>query len=234
MEFSKLNAPSLKELFIQELETMILSGRLMVGEKLPPERELAESMQVSRAVVNSGITELARKGFLIIKPRAGTFVADYRRDGTMDTLMSIMNYNGGILREVEVRSILELRIALDSLAIQLWLPEAKDEEIHLLRSYVEALKTAKTTSEAAEFAFRFQHELAFLSGNTLIPLIFTSFKVPVISLWERFCRMYGIEQLYSNSDTLCNYFEARDVDKATEWISSFLNESIDGKYTIYY
>lgn len=234
MEFSKLNAPSLKELFIQELETMILSGRLMVGEKLPPERELAESMQVSRAVVNSGITELARKGFLIIKPRVGTFVADYRRDVTMDTLMSIMNYNGGILREAEVRSILELRIALDSLAIQLWLPEAKDEEIHLLRSYVEALKTAKTTSEAAEFAFRFQHELAFLSGNTLIPLIFTSFKVPVISLWERFCRMYGIEQLYSNSDTLCNYFEARDVDKATEWISSFLNESIDGKYTIYY
>lgn len=234
MEFSKLNAPSLKELFIQELETMILSGRLMVGEKLPPERELAESMQVSRAVVNSGITELARKGFLIIKPRVGTFVADYRRDGTMDTLMSIMNYNGGILREAEVRSILELRIALDSLAIQLWLPEAKDEEIHLLRSYVEALKTAKNTSEAAEFAFRFQHELAFLSGNTLIPLIFTSFKVPVISLWERFCRMYGIEQLYSNSDTLCNYFEARDVDKATEWISSFLNESIDGKYTIYY
>lgn len=234
MEFSKLNAPSLKELFIQELETMILSGRLMVGEKLPPERELAESMQVSRAVVNSGITELARKGFLIIKPRVGTFVADYRRDGTMDTLMSIMNYNGGILREAEVRSILELRIALDSLAIQLWLPEAKDEEIHLLRSYVEELKTAKTTSEAAEFAFRFQHELAFLSGNTLIPLIFTSFKVPVISLWERFCRMYGIEQLYSNSDTLCNYFEARDVDKATEWISSFLNESIDGKYTIYY
>lgn len=94
----------------------------------------------------------------------------------MDTLMSIMNYNGGILREAEVRSILELRIALDSLAIRLWLPEAKDEEIHLLRSYVEALKTAKTTSEAAEFAFRFQHELAFLSGNTLIPLIFTSLK----------------------------------------------------------
>lgn len=234
MEFSKLNAPSLKELFIQELETMILSGRLMVGEKLPPERELAESMQVSRAVVNSGITELARKGFLIIKPRVGTFVADYRREGTMDTLMSIMNYNGGILREAEVRSILELRIALDSLAIRLWLPEAKDEEIHLLRSYVEALKTAKTTSEAAEFAFRFQHELAFLSGNTLIPLIFTSFKVPVISLWERFCRMYGIEQLYANSDTLCSYFEARDVDKAIQWISSSLNESIDGKYTIYY
>ncbi len=47
--------------------------------------------------------------------------------------------------------------------------------------------------------------------------------------------MYGIEQLYANSDTLCNYCEARDVDKATEWVpSSSLNEFIDGKYTIYY
>ena len=74
----------------------------------------------------------------------------------------------------------------------------------------------------------------YLDHSLLITLIFTSFKVPVISLWERFCRMYGIEQLYTNSDTLCNYCEARDVDKATEWISSSLNESIDGKYTIYY
>jgi len=40
MEFTKLSAPSLKELFIQELEGMILSGKLKVGEKLPSEREI--------------------------------------------------------------------------------------------------------------------------------------------------------------------------------------------------
>ena len=48
MEFKKLNAPSLKELFISELENMIISGRLPIGTKLPSERELASSMQVSR------------------------------------------------------------------------------------------------------------------------------------------------------------------------------------------
>ena len=57
MDFAKLKAPTLKELFIQELESMILSGKLEIGEKLPSERVLAEKMQVSRAVVNSGITE---------------------------------------------------------------------------------------------------------------------------------------------------------------------------------
>lgn len=234
MEFTKLNAPSLKELFIQELETMILSGRLAVGERLPSERELADSMQVSRAVVNSGITELARKGFLIIKPRVGTFVADYRKDGTIDTLMSIMNYNGGILREAEIRSILELRIALDSLAIQLWLPNAEDEEIQRLRDYVEQIRTAPSITAASEMAFKFQHELAFLSGNTLLPLIFSSFKLPVFSLWERFCRLHGIDELYANNDKLCSYFEARDEEGALAWISTSINRTIEGERTIYY
>ena len=95
MLFKKLSAPSLKELFVAELEGMILSGKLEIGAKLPPERELAESMQVSRAVVNSGLDEMEKKGFLVVKPRIGTFVADYRKYGTADTLVSIMQYNGG-------------------------------------------------------------------------------------------------------------------------------------------
>ena len=99
MEFQKLNAPSLKELFISELENMIISGRLPIGTKLPSERELASSMQVSRAVVNSGIAELEKKGFVVVKPRIGTFVEDYRRNGTMDTLVSIMKYNGGFFKQ---------------------------------------------------------------------------------------------------------------------------------------
>ena len=58
MEFSKITAPSLKDLFVQQLEEKILSGELPVGSKIPPERELAEKMRVSRAVVNGGINEL--------------------------------------------------------------------------------------------------------------------------------------------------------------------------------
>ena len=60
MEFQKISSPSLRDLFIEQLEHLILSGKLQVGEKLPPERQLAEMMQVSRAVVNSGISELEK------------------------------------------------------------------------------------------------------------------------------------------------------------------------------
>jgi GntR family transcriptional repressor for pyruvate dehydrogenase complex len=234
MEFTKLSAPSLKELFIRQFETMILSGKLPIGEKLPPERELAQSMQVSRAVVNAGIAELARKGFLTIKPRVGTFVADYRRNGNMETLVSIMKYNGGILRDAEIRSILELRIALDTLAVELCIPKITEKDIAVLKGYIEQMKEAASPEAASELAFRFQHELAFLSGNAFLPLIFSSFRVLITPLWERFCRLYGIESLYDNNAVLFGYIEQKDMKKAVAWMHATVNDTISGKRQIYY
>ncbi len=234
MEFKKLSAPSLKELFIQELESSILSGKLAIGEKLPPERDLAKSMQVSRAVVNAGIAELARKGFLAIRPRIGTFVADYRRNGTLETLISIMNYNGGRLRDEEIRSILELRIALDTMAVELVMAKITDEDIRTLGSYVSQIKEADSPEAAALLSFSFQHELACLSGNTLLPLIFSSFKAVIMTLWERFCRLYGVDELYRNNILLLNCIEERDINKASACVAASINDTISGKRQIYY
>ncbi len=196
MQFAKLSAPSLKELFVQELENMILSGRLVIGTQLPPERELAQSMQISRAVVNAGLNEMEHKGFLEVRPRVGTFVADYRRKGTADTLLSIMKYNGGRLQRDDIRSILEIKEVLDRLVVQLAIQKITDEETARLQALLDALQAADTPESAAAAAFSFYHELALISGNTLVPLIYYSFKSPILSLWERFCIKYGVASLY--------------------------------------
>lgn len=233
MEFAKLCAPTLKELFVKELENSILSGKLEIGSRLPSERELAEMMQVSRAVVNAGIVEMAKKGFLSIKPRVGTFVADYRRTGTIETLVSIMNYNGGMLRKAEIKSILEFRMVLDKLAVQLVIPKITDEELAILRTYIDQMQAEAIPSRAAEIAFSFHHELGVISGNTLLPLIFYSFKYPILNLWERFCRMHGIDSLYRNTSGLFKCIEERDLPKAIAGIEFSLNDAINGKRQIY-
>ncbi|MEX1376194.1 MAG: GntR family transcriptional regulator [Eubacteriales bacterium] len=234
MEFSKLSAPTLKELFVKELESMILSGKLPVDTQLPPERELAENMQVSRAVVNAGIVELARKGFLVIRPRVGTFVADYRKNGTIETFMAITSYNGGMLRREEIKSILELRLSLDTLAIQLCSKRITDDELAQLRDITEKMKEAKTYDEAVAQAFSFQHHLAFFSENTFLPVIFSSFKSLTRTLWLRFCELYGIAALYKNTDELCTMLEKRDFEGALECLKSSLENSISGNKQIYY
>ena len=234
MEFGNLCAPTLKELFVKEMEGSILSGRLAVGTKLPTERELSEMMQVSRAVVNAGLSEMERKGFLTVKPRSGTFVADYRRNGTAETLVSIMSYNGGMLGRAEIKSILEFRMVLDTLAVRLLIPKIDHAGLTTLADSVLSLKAADSPSKAAEIAFNFHHELGILSGNTLLPLIFYSFKYPIVNLWERYCLLYGVSSLADNTAGLFERIRDRDIEKAIEYITATLNESIDGSRTIYY
>ena len=234
MEFEKLISPSLKELFISNIEAKILSGELPVRQQLPPERQLAQSMGVSRAVVNSGIVELENRGFLDVRPRVGTFVADYRRAGTMETLKSIMTYNRGRLRNEEIRSILEVRDALDKLAVADIIPHVTELDNMLLLEKVEAIRQARDSRQAAEAAFAFQHELAMLSGNTLLPLIFRSFYSSVLVLWERFCALHGIDTLYQTSCRLCGHIRDKDIPGAVAWIDYCTRETISGSRRIYY
>lgn len=234
MEFKKISAPSLRELFVEQIEHMILSGQLKIGEKLPSERQLCDMMQVSRAVVNSGLAELEKNGFLIVKPRSGTYVADYRRTGNLDTLIAIMNYNGGRIRNAEIKSIFEVRIALDTLAVRLCMDRITEEDIQLLYEKVEQIRLSKDATEATQAAFDFQHELAIASGNTLIPLIFQSFQPPIFTLWHRFCDLYGIQYLYERNFKTWSFVKNKDLDGAIRWIEESMQDCINGEHQIYY
>ena len=233
MEFEQLYAPSLKGLFVQKLQGMILSGELPMGEKLPPERELCQQMGVSRAVVNGGITELARQGFLEVRPRQGAYVADYRSNGNMETLMAIMEYNGGMLGREEIRSVLEVRWGLEQMTLHRAIENASDEELERLGVFVDKLSQHPTPAQAAEIAFAFHHGMTLIGGNHILPLIYTSFKVPCIALWVRFCRKYGVAALHSNVEELYRLLLNRDVKGAINWSNKYLVEAISGSQQIY-
>lgn len=233
MEFNKLSAPTLKELFVEQLENMILSGKLAIGEKLPSERELAQSMQISRSVVNAGLAEIADKGFLEIVPRSGTYVADYRKKGTLDTLVSIMKFNGGTLPDSDILSILQIRKVLSPLALELAIPRINDEEVNQLFELAQKLDRTTEPVKAAELVFEFDHLLCNFSGNTLLPLIFYSFRAPNITLFERYFHLNGYEPLRRRTDALCRAIRSRDVDAAKDIMANSIEETISGSTEIY-
>ncbi|MEA4894438.1 MAG: GntR family transcriptional regulator [Oscillospiraceae bacterium] len=233
MEFSRLNAPSLKELFIEQLENMILSGKLAIGEKLPSERELAESMHISRSVVNAGLAEIADKGFLEIVPRSGTYVADFHKKGKLDTLVSIMKFNGGTLPDSDILSILQIRKVLTALALDLAIPRITDEEVKQLFKCSAQLDKTDDSSKAAELVFEFDHLLCGFSGNTLLPLIFYSFKAPNTTLFERFFRLHGFDAMRRRTDALCTAIRARDLITAKDVMVRSVEETISGSTRIY-
>ncbi|SCK51579.1 FadR/GntR family transcriptional regulator [Streptomyces sp. WMMB 322] len=58
------------ELVLTRIEQLILDGRLKVGDRLPPERELSEMLGVSRAAIREALRVLEAQGAL--RPRVGT------------------------------------------------------------------------------------------------------------------------------------------------------------------
>ncbi|HOI11649.1 MAG TPA: winged helix-turn-helix domain-containing protein, partial [Myxococcota bacterium] len=53
-----LRAVRLKDAFLERFERLILSGELAPGDRLPPERDLAVRLGVSRPVVHEALLEL--------------------------------------------------------------------------------------------------------------------------------------------------------------------------------
>lgn len=176
---------------------------------------------------------MAAKGFLEIRPRKGVFVADYRRSGSLATLISIMEYNGGLLPRREVKSLLEVRLAMEELALRDAIPAIDDAGIGELEARLSELEAAQTPQEVAERRYAFGHELDCQSGNVILPLLAHSFKRPSISLWAEYSRRYGIEHLKRHCAKTLELIKARDVDGAVAYLHSNMRGAISGERQIY-
>lgn len=213
MGFNKIETLSLTDLFVQQIENMILSGELQIGEQLPPARELSVRMGVSRPVISAGLVELEKLGFVEIRTRQGVYVSDYRRKGTMETLVAIMRYNSGALRRGEVKSLLEVRAVNECLCLKLVLENSTDSELEALSPILDSIRDAESPEAAAERVFTFHHELAVMSGNVLLPLLYHSFKPQGLYLWSMYCKRSGIKAMYDIKLKLYSALLNRDYEE---------------------
>jgi GntR family transcriptional repressor for pyruvate dehydrogenase complex len=75
-ETFKLDRKSISDSVNDYLKELIHQGKFKPGDKMPPERELVQLMNVSRNTVREAYKMLAAQGYLIIKHWNGVYVAD--------------------------------------------------------------------------------------------------------------------------------------------------------------
>ncbi len=173
-----IRTDSLKQVFIKKFEALIFSGHFSIGEKLPPERELAKKLQVSRPVVHEGLVNLAAKGLVTLKPRVGAYINDYRRDGSLFLLTSLFQYSEGRVSDQLLAGILDMRMLLEVECARLAAINRQDEHMIQFEAILaEENRTAIADTRAlAEVDFGFHHLIAISSGNLVYPLIMNSLK----------------------------------------------------------
>ena len=92
-EKKQQNVRSNKERFIEQMETLLLMKLILPGELLPPERELAQQMGVSRPVIHEGLLELGARGLISIRPRHGWIVNNFAEEGALPLLSSLYRFS---------------------------------------------------------------------------------------------------------------------------------------------
>ncbi len=99
---------------ITQITDALVKGELKPGDKLPPERDLAEQFNVSRTVIRDAIKTLAGRGLLQVRHGSGIFVATAEESttGLTRALSNTLLLQGSGLRDLfEVRKVLERRAA---------------------------------------------------------------------------------------------------------------------------
>ncbi len=169
---------SLRDMVVARIEELILSGKISIGEKLPPERDLALLLGVSRPVVHEGLVDLVSKGLVTMKPRFGSYVNDYRMQGSLVLLTSLFNYHHGSLEPKLLASMVAMRMLFELETARLAARNRTTEHLEQLGRITARQKVADVhdIEQVCELDFAFHHLIALASDNLVYPLMVNSFK----------------------------------------------------------
>ncbi len=195
MQFEKITVPTVKEVFINNIEQKILSNEIRVGEQLPPERELAKSMGISKTIVHEGLKELEKIGFVYTVSGKGTYVADYLESGTIETLTAIMKQQNNILDSATHTAMVEMRILIEPAAMTFFGEKATDDDLHTADKYMQralqAFDSNESNLEIAQKLFDYHHFIYKKCGNNVLALMCNMFEEVAVPSVAKFIDGYG-------------------------------------------
>lgn len=230
--FEKLTSPSLKELFVSRVAGMILSGKLRVGEKFPPERALAEQMGVGKTVVHTGLQELQSMGLVTIKPQSGVFVADYMQDGNLETFNAIVRFNGENLSVETIAGLFDLRLAVQGYALIALAKKHTPQDIAQLRECVDRLGSFAasedfTMTELASRMYDFPKLVCRLGGMPMLALVFKSVEDGAVYLTERYLRSIGTAEAINELYRYIDHIERGDGKGAVAHLKDIMDAQLE-------
>ena len=152
---------------VNHVRSLIENGTLLPGDKIPPEREFARTLKISRASLRTGIGYLAAMGVMKIRHGVGTFVADGPPDLGKTSLSLI-----GALHGFQTWQMFEARIILESALAALAAERGKEEHHAAMAEEVaEMFATLETPVDYLIHDVLFHRIIAQASANPILAAV---------------------------------------------------------------
>jgi GntR family transcriptional repressor for pyruvate dehydrogenase complex len=202
--FSTVRSARAHEQIVDQLQNLILSGKLAPGTRLPSERVMMVDFQVSRPTVREALRVAESMGLISVRPGdpGGSKVLCNPSIGITRVFDSLLQ--AGCTSALE---LLEMRVVLDSSAAALASTQPKSRLTNLL----EVLREMQATTDLHTFAeldADFHEAVIVASGNRLFHLVFRALNEPIRSLIENSLRS---SQHRSREETLQQHLAIVDA-----------------------
>lgn len=161
---------------------LIVSGRVGPGERLPPERTLADDLEVSRSAVREAVQRLGQEHLVTMRQGDGTRVEDLHRVGGPSLLPVLLQTPDGLDRDL-ADDVLELRRVIGMDMAELAATGASSRTVDRLGQVLADLGGARTDDErlaatitwwdrvveaADNLALRLTANATFAAGNLVL------------------------------------------------------------------
>jgi GntR family transcriptional repressor for pyruvate dehydrogenase complex len=216
--FKPVDPPTTFEETVERLGTAIRLGILVPGAQLPPERDLAEQLRISRSTLRQALTTLVQSGHLVsFRGRAGgTFVADEPPLG-QDT-------EGEVLGD-EARAVLDYRVAVETGATVLAAERARDGDLERLLELTRHMDGAQRFDDYRRADVRFHIGVAEAAYS---PRLVTAMTEVQGQMSDLIARIAHPEEVLSRSNEqhrrLVGLLRRRDIGGAVR----LMREHMDG------
>ena len=151
------------ESVIRYTKNEILSGRLKQGQKLPPERELAEMLGVGRTSVREALRVMEILGLVECIQGAGNYIAG-NFEKSITELLSMMF----LLQRINRQKLNEVRACLELKAAELAIDNITDKQIKHIKEILEKMDSAGSEEAEALLDKQLHYEIAAASNNVIL------------------------------------------------------------------
>src|SRR5271156_5623373 len=149
---------------VNHIRERIERGELQPGDKIPPEREFARKLKISRASLRTGIGYMAAMGIMKVRHGVGTFIAKGPPEIGKSSLGLL-----GALHGFKSWQMFEARLLLESKMAALAAERGKEEHFTMLAEEVaEMYATIEDPVEYLIHDVRFHRTIAQASGNPIL------------------------------------------------------------------
>jgi DNA-binding FadR family transcriptional regulator len=219
------------EEIVHQLRALILSGSYAPGQKLPPERRLAEELGVNRASLREAIKSLEQMGLVKTRQGDGTRVLDFMQTAGVELVSHLIaNYSDGGRPNLEMLSdVLEFRRLYGREVARLAAERASVEEQRRLEQIAERASAPQLDAEEVlKLDFEFYFALTQAGKNRVLQLLINTIRTAVVSYAGFFVGFNPPPQVVrKHHRDLLKAIAGREADKAAQIADAYLKRGAE-------